>query len=114
MPHRIDWDKMDNLVPTIVQHYETRKVLMLAFMSRESMVRTQNTGCLTFFSRKRQQLWTKGEESGAFLLVMEMFVDCDGDTILALVAPQGDPDKICHLGQANCFEGGELPRTERP
>lgn len=111
MPHRIDWEKMGGLVPTIVQHHETLEVLMLAFMSPESMEKTRNTGYLTFFSRKRQQLWTKGEESGAFLVVMDMRVDCDGDTILALVAPQGNPDKICHLGKPNCFTGGELPRT---
>lgn len=90
----------DNLVPAIIQDYFTEKVLMLGFMSRESFKQTQETKRVTFFSRSRSKLWTKGETSGNFLYVKEIFTDCDEDTILIKVIPSG---VVCHTGAETCF-----------
>lgn len=91
----------DGLVPAIIQDFHTNNVLMLGFMSEESFQKTQETKRVTFFSRSRQILWTKGETSGNFLHVKEILVDCDSDTILIKAIPSG---AVCHTGSDTCFE----------
>lgn len=99
---KIDFEKyVDGLVPTIVQDFETQKVLMLGFMNRESFEKTENSQQVTFFSRSRQKLWTKGETSGNFLNVKEILIDCDADTILIKANPVG---AVCHTGADTCFD----------
>lgn len=90
----------DGLVPTIIQDFSTNKVLMLGFVNAESLRQTQESNKVTFFSRSRQQLWTKGETSGNFLHVKEISVDCDNDTILIKAIPSG---VVCHTGAETCF-----------
>ncbi len=97
----IDFAKYsDGLVPCIVQDFTTQKVLMLGFMNADSIAATEQTGKVTFFSRSKNRLWTKGEESGNFLLLKEMLVDCDQDTILIKANPVGP---VCHTGADTCF-----------
>jgi len=96
----IDFNKGDGLVPAIIQDVLTRKVLMMGYMNRESLSLTIHTGKVTFFSRSRKRLWTKGEESGNFLYFEEYTMDCDGDTLLVLARPAGS---VCHTGKATCF-----------
>lgn len=91
----------DGLVPAIVQDYITEKVLMLAYMNREAFDQTQREGKVTFFSRSKGRLWTKGEESGNFLLVRHIAVDCDKDTLLIKVEPLGP---VCHTGADTCWD----------
>ncbi len=106
---KIDFEKYaDSLVPAIVQDFETGKVLMLGFMNRESFEKTQKTGKVTFFSRSRQRLWTKGETSGNFLEVREILNDCDRDTILIKAKPLG---AICHTGADTCFDESNESKT---
>jgi phosphoribosyl-AMP cyclohydrolase / phosphoribosyl-ATP pyrophosphohydrolase len=93
----------DGLVPVIVQDYESLVILMLGFMNEEAFAKTQLEGKVSFFSRSKQRLWTKGETSGNFLLVKEMLEDCDNDTLLIKARPVGP---VCHTGQDTCF--GEL------
>lgn len=90
----------DGLVPAIVQDAETQRVLMLGFMNSESFELTKKSGKVTFFSRSRQKLWTKGETSGNFLEVVEILIDCDSDTILVKAKPVG---AVCHTGADTCF-----------
>lgn len=98
---KIDFEKYaDGLVPTIIQDAETQKVLMLGFMNSESFEITQKTGKITFFSRSRQKLWTKGETSGNLLEVREILLDCDADTLLIKAKPFG---VVCHTGADTCF-----------
>jgi len=98
---KIDFEKSsDGLVPTIVQDAQTQKVLMLGYMNRDSFELTNETGKITFFSRSRQKLWTKGETSGNFLEVKEILTDCDADTILIKANPTG---AVCHTGADTCF-----------
>jgi len=98
---KIDFEKYaDGLVPAIIQDAETQKVLMLGFMNSESFEITQKTGKITFFSRSRQKLWTKGETSGNFLEVKEILLDCDADTLLIKAKPFG---AVCHTGADTCF-----------
>jgi phosphoribosyl-AMP cyclohydrolase / phosphoribosyl-ATP pyrophosphohydrolase len=98
----VDFNKYsDGLVPTIIQDFQTKKVLMLGFMNAESLDKTQETKRVTFFSRSRQTLWTKGETSGNFLHVKEISVDCDNDTILIKAIPSG---VVCHRGADTCFD----------
>jgi phosphoribosyl-ATP pyrophosphohydrolase/phosphoribosyl-AMP cyclohydrolase len=101
----INFVELGGLVPAIVQHARTRHVLMLGFMNAEAYEATNTSGRVTFFSRSRQALWTKGETSGNFLEVQEMRVDCDRDTILILANPKGP---TCHTGSDTCF--GETVR----
>ncbi len=101
MKMEVDFEKYaDGLAPAIVQDAETQKVLMLGFMNPEAFERTRESGRVTFFSRTRQQLWTKGETSGNFLEVREILLDCDADTILIKAAPAG---AVCHTGADTCF-----------
>jgi phosphoribosyl-ATP pyrophosphohydrolase/phosphoribosyl-AMP cyclohydrolase len=102
----IDFEKSGGLVPAIVQDALTMQVLMLGYMNREALDKTIAEGKVTFFSRSKQRLWTKGEESGHFLFVDEILTDCDNDTILVKASPQGP---TCHTGSYSCF-GGKLPK----
>src|SRR6202012_5584036 len=91
----------DGLAPAIVQDHSTGKVLMLGFMNQEALDRTQAEGKVTFFSRSRRKLWTKGEESGNFLLLKGVAVDCDQDTLLIKAEPLGP---VCHTGADTCWD----------
>src|SRR5256885_1069842 len=93
------------LMPVIVQHTRTRKVLMLAYMNRESLGRTLQGEHVWFWSRTRQELWEKGATSGNYLMPKQVVPDCDGDTLLVLAEPTG---AVCHTGEADCFYQGEL------
>lgn len=98
----IDFEKMNGLVPAIVQDSETNEVLMLGFMNADSLQKTLDTRLVTFWSRSRNELWTKGETSGNTLHLVEMFVDCDQDTILVKATMGGDK-VCCHTGERSCF-----------
>ncbi|WP_337044947.1 bifunctional phosphoribosyl-AMP cyclohydrolase/phosphoribosyl-ATP diphosphatase HisIE [Emticicia sp. 17c] len=101
MDKKIDFEKSpDGLVPVIIQDYQTQKVLMLGYMNAEAYEKTQKENIVTFFSRSKQRLWTKGETSNNFLHVNEIRVDCDGDTILIHASPDGP---TCHTGADTCF-----------
>lgn len=103
---KIDFDKGDGLVPAIIQDAATHRVLMLGYMNREALEKTQAEGKVTFFSRSKNRLWTKGETSGNFLHLVAIKVDCDQDTLLIKVDPVGP---ACHTGSDTCFE--EINRT---
>ena len=94
----------DGLLPVIVQDAATLKVLMLGYMNREAFDKTVAEGRVTFFSRTRSTLWTKGETSGNYLLVKDMYIDCDGDTLLVKAEPIGP---TCHRGTTSCFDTPE-------
>ncbi|MBR2360425.1 MAG: bifunctional phosphoribosyl-AMP cyclohydrolase/phosphoribosyl-ATP diphosphatase HisIE [Bacteroidaceae bacterium] len=96
----LDFDKMGGLVPAIIQDNYTKKVLMLGFMNQEALDKTVETGKVTFFSRTKNRLWTKGEESGNFLHVVSIKEDCDKDTLLIKVNPVGP---VCHTGTDTCW-----------
>lgn len=103
----LDWDKNNGLLPAIVQDASTGAVLMLGYMSRESLAATQADGRVTFWSRSQQRLWTKGETSGNFLEVCSICADCDRDALLILAQPAGP---ACHLGTTTCW-GDAAPRS---
>lgn len=96
----IDFKKMDGLVPAIIQDSKSQKVLMLGFMNEEAYKKTVETGKVTFFSRTRNTLWTKGETSGNFLNLVDVKLDCDKDTLLIQVDPVGP---VCHTGADTCW-----------
>ena len=96
----IDFEKSNGLVPVIVQDVITLQVLMLGYMNEEALQKTTESGRVTFFSRSKNRLWTKGETSGNFLNVKEILPDCDNDTILIKAQPQGPS---CHTGSYSCF-----------
>ena len=96
----IDFDKMGGLVPAIIQDADTRNVLMLGFMNREAYNKTVETGRVTFWSRSRNSLWTKGETSGNYLHLVSIQNDCDNDTLLVKVHPEGP---TCHTGTDTCW-----------
>ena len=87
----INWKKVDGLLPVIVQHAQTSQVLMLGYMNAEALAKTINEGKVTFYSRTKQRLWTKGETSGHFLNIVDMSLDCDNDTLLILANPSAQP-----------------------
>ena len=97
---KIDFEKGDGLVPAIVQDADTLQVLMLGYMNAESVAKTNETGFVTFYSRSRKTLWTKGETSGNTLALVSMTVDCDKDTVLIKARPTGP---TCHEGTVSCF-----------
>jgi len=97
----VDWKKGDGLVPAIVQHAFDGRVLMQAWMSREALERTLESGRVTFWSRSRQELWVKGETSGNFLELVEVHGDCDNDSLLVMARPAGP---TCHRGSDSCFD----------
>lgn len=99
MSNAINWDA-NGLVPAIVQDINTKQVLMLAYMNAAALAKTLETGNATFWSRRRQKLWMKGETSGNIQRVREIRYDCDGDAILLLVEPAGP---ACHTGEVSCF-----------
>lgn len=96
----INFNKSDDLVPVIIQDYRTLQVLMLGYMNEEAFEKTKSEGIVTFFSRSKNRLWTKGEESGNFLIVKNIDIDCDNDTILIKVIPK---NIVCHTGSFSCF-----------
>lgn len=97
---RLDWAKGDGLLPAVIQDADTLRVLMLGYMDPEALEVTRRTGRVTFFSRTKGRLWTKGESSGHFLEVVDIKVDCDNDTLLVLANPIGP---TCHTGAVSCF-----------
>ncbi|MCK5819831.1 MAG: bifunctional phosphoribosyl-AMP cyclohydrolase/phosphoribosyl-ATP diphosphatase HisIE [Psychromonas sp.] len=102
----LDWEKVDNLMPVIVQNHTSGKVLMLGYVNQAALNATLASKKMTFFSRTKQRLWCKGEKSGNFLNVIEINTDCDSDTLLAIVEPIGS---TCHLGTESCFKGKVQP-----
>lgn len=102
----LDWDKMDGLLPAVVQDAATLQPLMLGYMSREALAETLESGLATFFSRSKGRLWRKGETSGNHLAVQAIFADCDDDALLVLAEPAGP---TCHLGTASCFTEAAAP-----
>lgn len=115
-PEQIDalaWDKQGGLLPAIVQDARSHRVLMLGYMDRDALIETLRSAKVTFFSRSRQRLWSKGEESGHVLRLVSIETDCDADTLLVRADPQGP---TCHLGRASCFEkaaGSALGELDR-
>ncbi|RPJ81462.1 MAG: phosphoribosyl-AMP cyclohydrolase [Deltaproteobacteria bacterium] len=101
MAIKLDFSKLNGLLPAIVQDYETGEVLMLAFMNEEAWESTLSTGKATYYSRSRQKLWIKGETSGHIQMVREIRIDCDNDTVLLKVKQVGDA--ACHTGYQSCF-----------
>lgn len=102
METQIDFKKMQGLVPAIVQDARSNEILMLGFMNEDAFARTLRSGYVTFFSRTRNQLWTKGESSGNRLKVISISTDCDRDTFLVRVQVEG-AGVVCHLGTRSCF-----------
>lgn len=100
---QLDFEKVNGLLPAIVQNAVSGRVLMLGYMNRQALEKTLQTGLVTFWSRSKGRLWTKGETSGNFLNLVDIGTDCDNDSLLILARPQGP---TCHLGRESCF--GEL------
>ena len=98
----MDFSKLDGLIPAVVQDHQSGEVLMVGFMNPEAWDITRRTGYVTFFSRTRNRLWTKGETSGNKLAVREILVDCDDDTVLVKAERLGDGN-VCHTGERTCF-----------
>ena len=109
-----DFSKLNGLVPCVVQDSKTLKVLMLGFMNEEALKKTQHEKRVTFYSRSKKRLWTKGESSGNYLEVVEILEDCDNDTLLIKAIPKGP---VCHTGADTCFneknEGSEVLFLEK-
>jgi len=104
LTERIDWKKIDRLIPAIIQDFQSSQVLMMGYMNPEALEKTLETGLVTFFSRTKNRLWTKGETSGNVLQLKNISLDCDNDTLLVLVNPIGP---TCHRGTTTCFDGDE-------
>ncbi|CAH0204402.1 bifunctional phosphoribosyl-AMP cyclohydrolase/phosphoribosyl-ATP diphosphatase HisIE [Chryseobacterium sp. Bi04] len=103
---KIKFDKSNGLIPVVIQDHITLQVLMLGYMNEEALEKTKKEGVVTFFSRSKNRLWTKGEESGNFLTVKDISLDCDQDTILIKVIPR---NVVCHTGSFSCF-GNKDPK----
>lgn len=101
---RLDWSKGEGLLPAIVQHWLSGEVLMLGYMNAEALAETQRSGHVTFYSRSKQRLWTKGELSGHVLNLKSIRIDCDADTLLIQADPHGP---TCHEGTSSCFGNGD-------
>ena len=112
----LDFEKQGGLIAAVVQDVNSRRVLMVGYMNREALDKTVATGHVTFFSRSRQKLWTKGETSGHVLKMKSISVDCDGDALLLEAEPVGPG--VCHAGYASCFyrelKNGEFVTKEQP
>ncbi|GAA0909198.1 bifunctional phosphoribosyl-AMP cyclohydrolase/phosphoribosyl-ATP diphosphatase HisIE [Rothia nasimurium] len=102
-----DFAKGDGLVPAIVQHARTGEVLMLGYMDEAALAKTRESGLVTFYSRSKQRLWTKGETSGDVLALVDLKIDCDADTLLVRALPAGP---TCHTGTTSCFGDDVAPR----
>lgn len=98
---KLNFDKLNGLIPAIIQDYNTDKVLMLGFMNQEAVEKTKKEQKVTFYSRSRNKLWTKGETSGNYLEVKHILTDCDNDTLLIKANPTGP---VCHEGSETCFK----------
>ena len=103
---QLDWGKGDGLLPAVVQHWRSGVVLMLGYMNAEALAQTQASGKVTFYSRSKQRLWTKGETSGHVLQLKLLRADCDNDTLLIQAEPIGP---TCHKGTQSCFDDGSEP-----
>lgn len=101
----LNWDKVDGLIPAIVQDSTSAQVLMMGYMNPEALAKTLETGHVTFFSRTKQRLWTKGETSGHVLQLVHIAADCDQDTLLIQARPHGP---TCHLGNVSCWKDDRL------
>jgi phosphoribosyl-AMP cyclohydrolase len=110
-PMTLDFTKLDGLVPAVVQDHESGEVLMVGFMNDEAWAITKRIGYVTFYSRTRNTLWTKGETSGNRLAVKQLLVDCDDDTVLVKAAREGDGN-VCHTGARTCFNTEVTDWTE--
>ena len=106
----LNWDKGGGLLPAVIQDADSGEVLMLGFMNPEALRRTLSEGRVTFYSRTRESLWTKGETSGNYLEVDSVSADCDADTLLVIARPTGP---VCHKGTPSCFADVELPQATR-
>ncbi len=102
LSERINWEKVDGLVPAIVQDFQSSQVLMMGYMNQDALTKTGETGQVTFFSRTKARLWTKGETSGHVLQLKNIALDCDNDTLLVKVDPIGP---TCHTGTTTCWDG---------
>ena len=107
----MDFTKLDGLIPAVVQDDASNEVLMVGFMNAEALAQTRDTGYVTFFSRSRNTLWTKGETSGNRLAVRQILIDCDDDTVLVKAAREGDGN-VCHTGERTCFNKIDTTWTE--
>jgi len=103
---KLDWGKGDGLLPAVIQHWRSGAVLMLGYMNEAALEQTRRSGKVTFWSRSKQRLWTKGETSGHHLLLHALRADCDGDALLIAAEPMGP---TCHLGTASCFGESSQP-----
>jgi phosphoribosyl-AMP cyclohydrolase len=116
MSNLLDFDKQNGLITAVVQDYASRRVLMVGYMNREALEKTITTGHVTFFSRSRQKLWTKGESSGHYLNLKSIATDCDGDALL--VEAESIGPGVCHNGYESCFyrtlQQGEWVETDVP
>jgi len=97
---RLNWKKLNGIIPVVTQDFKTKKVLMLGFMNKNALKKTLKEGKITYWSRTRKKLWTKGETSGNFQLVKEIWLDCDNDSLLIKVKQIGN---VCHTGHKTCF-----------
>ncbi len=109
LSERINWEKVDGLVPAIVQDYQSSQVLMMGYMNPAALEKTGETGQVTFFSRTKERLWTKGETSGNVLQLQNIALDCDSDTLLVKVNPIGP---TCHTGTTTCWDGDKQEETQ--
>ena len=98
----MNFSKLNGLIPAVIQDERTNEVLMVGFMNEDALIRTRKSGYVTFFSRTRNTLWMKGETSGNRLQVVDIYVDCDDDTVLVKVKRLGDGN-VCHTGDRTCF-----------
>jgi len=105
---KIDFEKMSGLVPAIVQDSVSGRLLMQGYMNEDALQKTKESGQVTFFSRSKNRLWTKGESSGNFLELVSISVDCDGDSILVKANPRGP---VCHTGSDTCFDESNDSKT---
>ncbi|WP_367605742.1 bifunctional phosphoribosyl-AMP cyclohydrolase/phosphoribosyl-ATP diphosphatase HisIE [Legionella sp. W05-934-2] len=102
--NKLNWEKVNHLMPAIIQHADTGQVLMLGYMSVEALEKTKESGLVTFYSRTKRRLWVKGEESGNVLSVVSIQSDCDEDSLLILALPNGP---TCHKGPVSCFKDSD-------
>jgi phosphoribosyl-ATP pyrophosphohydrolase/phosphoribosyl-AMP cyclohydrolase len=109
LSERINWEKVGGLVPAIVQDYQSSQVLMMGYMNPAALEKTGETGQVTFFSRTKERLWTKGETSGNVLQLQNIALDCDNDTLLVKVNPIGP---TCHTGTTTCWDGDKQQESQ--